>query len=54
MKTSRAKVQFSLIKSFRLHHINKTSELRKTSQSFMDPDTSFKLAALNSVSKGVK
>ena len=41
-------------KSFRLHHITKTSNLRKTSQSFIDPNTSFKLAAMNSVSKGVK
>ena len=49
MKTSRDRS-----KSFRLHHINKTSDVRKTSQSFMDPNTSFKLAALNSVSKGVK
>ena len=40
--------------SFRLHRINKTGSVRKSSQTFYDPDESFKLAALNSVTRGVK
>lgn len=42
------------MQSFRLHHMSRTGSLRKTSQSFLDPDESFKLAALNSVSRGIK
>jgi len=40
-----------------LHRVDKggkSGSIRKTSQSFYDPEGTFKLAAINSVSRGVK
>ena len=54
MKPSSANVPGSTIQSYRLQRISRASSLKKHSQTFYHPDESFKLAAINSVNRGVK
>ena len=54
MKPNRTNVKIIRIQSFRLQRISRASSLKKHSQTFYNADESFKLAAINSVSRGIK
>lgn len=54
MKPNSANVTASHTQSFRLQRITRANSAKRHSHSFYNPDDTFKLAAINSVSRGVK
>lgn len=52
--TSQANVTTIVIQTFRLQRLTKTVGIRQATQSQYEPKQTFKLAAINSITRGVK